>query len=173
MTTLFLAWISSSLEHLELSKHEWYHVVTNCLRHVFSESGLPKVDKNCPKQPHFNFMTSCCVNSVASKGKEYLHCFFEMSLKLHNCLNLDSSVQLSMFWNTTHLYTIPKSCSKYILWYPLPNLCLGGPGQLGKFKTKGTIWITSCPFEKIDFFWFMAFLGKKVGNLQYFYTGNL
>ena len=35
--------------------------------------------------------------------------------------------------------TVPESSSKYMLWYPLPNLHLGGPEQLGKFKIKGTI----------------------------------
>ena len=39
----------SSPEPLEVWKHEWYHVVTNCLGHVFSTSGLPKVAKNCQK----------------------------------------------------------------------------------------------------------------------------
>ena len=36
---------------LEVWKHEWYHVVTNCQGHVLSPSGLPKVTKNCQKKP--------------------------------------------------------------------------------------------------------------------------
>ena len=31
---------------LDLWKHEWYHVVTNCHGHVLSQSGLPKVKKS-------------------------------------------------------------------------------------------------------------------------------
>ena len=50
-----LACISSSPEQIEVSKHEWYHVVKNYLGHVFSESGLPKVAKNCQKMPKVNF----------------------------------------------------------------------------------------------------------------------
>ena len=69
--------------------------------------------------------------------------------------------------------TVPESSSKYMLWYPLPNLRLGGPGQLGKFKIKGTIWIPSWIFEKIDFFWFMVFLGKKLVTYNDLHTGNL
>ena len=30
---------------LEVWKHEWYHVVTNCQGHVLSPSGLPEVTK--------------------------------------------------------------------------------------------------------------------------------
>ena len=36
---------------LEVWKHEWYHVVTNCHEHVLSPSGLPKVAKNHQKKP--------------------------------------------------------------------------------------------------------------------------
>ena len=36
---------------LEVWKHEWYHVVTNCQGHVLSPSGLPKVAKNRQKKP--------------------------------------------------------------------------------------------------------------------------
>ena len=43
--------VLSSLEPLEVWKHEWYHVVTNCQGHVLSPSGLPKVAKNCQKKP--------------------------------------------------------------------------------------------------------------------------
>ena len=39
----------SSPESFEVWKHEWYHVVINCLGHVLSPSGLPKVAKNCQK----------------------------------------------------------------------------------------------------------------------------
>ena len=36
----------SSPEPLEVSKHEWYHIVSNCLGHVFTPSIVkkPKVD---------------------------------------------------------------------------------------------------------------------------------
>ena len=36
---------------LEVWKHEWYHVVTNCQGHVLSPLGLPKVAKNHQKKP--------------------------------------------------------------------------------------------------------------------------
>ena len=36
---------------LEVWKHEWYHVVTNCQGRVLSPLGLPKVAKNCQKKP--------------------------------------------------------------------------------------------------------------------------
>ena len=39
----------SSPGPLEVWKHEWYHVVTNCQGHVLSPSGLPKVTKNRQK----------------------------------------------------------------------------------------------------------------------------
>ena len=42
-------------EQLEVSKHEWYHVVTNCQGHVLSPSGLPKVAKNCQEKPKVDF----------------------------------------------------------------------------------------------------------------------
>ena len=41
--------ILSSPEPLEVWKHEWYHVVTNCQGHVLSPSGLPKVAKKRQK----------------------------------------------------------------------------------------------------------------------------
>ena len=40
---------------LEVWKHEWYHVVTNCQGHVLSPSGLPKVAKKRQKKPKFAF----------------------------------------------------------------------------------------------------------------------
>ena len=40
---------------LEVWKHEWYHVVTNCQGHVLSPSGLPKVAKKHQKKPKFVF----------------------------------------------------------------------------------------------------------------------
>ena len=43
--------ISSSPELLEVQKHEWYHVVTNCLSHVFSPS----------------LFTKCCQKSKEAK----------------------------------------------------------------------------------------------------------
>ena len=45
---LFVCMLSSS-GTLEVWKHEWYHVVTNCQGHVLSPSGLLKVAKNCQK----------------------------------------------------------------------------------------------------------------------------
>ena len=42
-------------EPVELWKHEWYHVVTNCQGHVLSPSGLPKVAKKRQKKPKFAF----------------------------------------------------------------------------------------------------------------------
>ena len=36
---------------LQVWKHEWYHVVTNCQGHVLGPSGLPNVAKNCQKKP--------------------------------------------------------------------------------------------------------------------------
>ena len=45
--------ISSSPEQPEVSKHEWYHVVTNCLGHDFSQSlftkSSQKIVKKCQK----------------------------------------------------------------------------------------------------------------------------
>ena len=43
--------VLSSPGPLEVWKHEWYHVVTNCQGHVLSPSGLPKVAKNRQKKP--------------------------------------------------------------------------------------------------------------------------
>ena len=40
---------------VEVWKHEWYHVVTNCQGHVLSPSGLPKVAKKRQKKPKFAF----------------------------------------------------------------------------------------------------------------------
>ena len=51
----------SSPGPLELWKHEWYHVVTNCQGHVLSPSGLPKVAKNHQKEPS---PQRCVVRSV-------------------------------------------------------------------------------------------------------------
>ena len=45
----------SSPGPLEVWKHEWYHVVTNCQGHVLSPSGLPKVAKNHQKMPKIAF----------------------------------------------------------------------------------------------------------------------
>ena len=45
----------SSPGPLEIWKHEWYHVVTNCQGHVLSPSGLPKVAKKRQKKPKFAF----------------------------------------------------------------------------------------------------------------------
>ena len=56
--------------------------------------------------------------------------------------------------------------------YTLPNLHEMARGQLGKFKIKGTIWIPSCPFEKMDFFWFMAILEKNSSLYDYVYLSN-
>ena len=47
--------VLSPPEPLEVWKHEWYHVVTNCQGHVLSPSGLPKVAKNRQKKPKFAF----------------------------------------------------------------------------------------------------------------------
>ena len=41
--------VLSPPEPLEIWKHEWYHVVTNCQGHVLSPSGLLKVAKNRQK----------------------------------------------------------------------------------------------------------------------------
>ena len=43
--------VLSPSKPLEVWKHEWYHVVTNCQGHVLSPSGLPKVAKNHQKKP--------------------------------------------------------------------------------------------------------------------------
>ena len=51
---LFVCVLSSS-GPLEVWKHEWYHVVTNCQGHVLSPSGLPKVAKNRQKKPKIAF----------------------------------------------------------------------------------------------------------------------
>ena len=40
----------SSPEPLEVWRHEWYHVVTNCQGHVLSPSALPKVAKKRQKK---------------------------------------------------------------------------------------------------------------------------
>ena len=45
----------SSPRQLEVWKHEWYHVVTNCQGHVLSPSGLPKVAKKHKKKPKLVF----------------------------------------------------------------------------------------------------------------------
>ena len=42
-------------EPLEVWKHEWYHVVTNCQGHVLSPSDLPKVAKKHQKKLKFVF----------------------------------------------------------------------------------------------------------------------
>ena len=47
--------VLSPAEPLEVWKHEWYHVVTNCQGHVLSPSGLPKVAKKHQKKPKFAF----------------------------------------------------------------------------------------------------------------------
>ena len=60
--------ISSSPELLEVQKHEWYHVVTNCLSHVLSPSGLPKVAKIVKEIAKGDFTTFWHYDSVAIKG---------------------------------------------------------------------------------------------------------
>ena len=44
-----------------------YHVVTNCLGHVFSPSGLLKVAKNCQKKDKSRFKTLWRYDSVRDK----------------------------------------------------------------------------------------------------------
>ena len=46
----FWSWHLHLTEYaIEVLKHEWYHVVTNCQGHVLSTSGLPKVAINHQK----------------------------------------------------------------------------------------------------------------------------
>ena len=57
----------SLTEPLEVvSKHEWYHVVTNCLGSVFSHHCLPKVAKICQKKTKVDFR----VNYYTVGGKK-------------------------------------------------------------------------------------------------------
>jgi len=47
--------ISSYFEALEVSKHKWYHVVTNCLCHVFSPSVFTKSKQKLSKRAKRQF----------------------------------------------------------------------------------------------------------------------
>ena len=53
--------ISSSLELLEVSKHEWYHVVTNCLGNVFSPSFFTTNQPEIVKMPKVNSYVSSTI----------------------------------------------------------------------------------------------------------------
>ena len=76
---------------------------------------------------------------------------------------------------STQIVRIWQSPTKYILFFlivssqtmcapPMQRTPYVSSLPSNKLKNKATIWIQSWPFEKIDFFWLIAFL--SINNLQ-------
>ena len=103
---------------LEVWKHEWYHVATNCQGHVLSPSGLPKVAKNHKKSQKSPEPCStariiyCCMYFVKCCKATYIIALRQQHNKSDNGNFLAMNPEQGFVWSQGRWKQLKTGCAK-------------------------------------------------------------